>query len=161
MQDNYVIHIFVKNEEDIYNIFSNKTQFKDEFIQYITQKTKEDSSHKNIILRLESECAIDEDLFRNTLISFLKGRKNSVNQMLKRTFYNQTLMFFIGSCFIALSLLLQNSIPLLAYTILSTIGAFSIWEAAAIWIKERPRLRYIKKVLDKYHKTHLIEFVNK
>ncbi len=69
---------------------------------------------------------------------------------IKREFHKnnvqQAWMFGVGVLFIAVSLLLDGKVGMVWYTVLSTIGAFSMWEAAGIWIIHNPKLRMRKKI---------------
>ena len=58
-------------------------------------------------------------------------------------------MFAVGVCFIAVSLALESKVGVVWFTVLSTIGAFSMWEAASIWIIQNPRLRLRKRIVGK------------
>ena len=50
-------------------------------------------------------------------------------------------MFGIGVLFIAFGLYASDMLPALTGEIISMIGAFSMWEAASIWIVENPENR--------------------
>lgn len=50
-------------------------------------------------------------------------------------------MFGIGVLFIAFGLYTSDKLPALIGEIISTIGAFAMWETASIWIVENPENR--------------------
>ena len=59
----------------------------------------------------------------------------------------------------ALSLLVQSQVNTLTYTILSTIGAFAMWVAAAIWIVENPKRRVRRHIFDKLKQDVDVEII--
>ena len=71
----------------------------------------------------------------------------------------QLWMFAIGVLFIAVSLILEKRIPVVWFTVLSTIGAFSIWEAASIWIVRNPALRLNRKMVSKIRDDTIVTVV--
>ena len=72
-------------------------------------------------------------------------------------------MFGIGVLFIGVGLLLADRLPALTGEIISTIGAFSMWEAAGIWIVENPGNRIKQRWIELLLKTEFkysIEITN-
>ena len=67
-------------------------------------------------------------------------------------------MFFVGFAFVMLSTILESRIPTVLFTVTSTIGAFAIWEASAIWIIENPRIQLSRQVKRKLFKDMKLEF---
>ena len=71
----------------------------------------------------------------------------------------QLWMFIVGFVFIGLSLMIDETSNAVLFTVLSTIGAFSMWEAASIFIIQNPKLRRRKFILKKLSHDIIINFV--
>lgn len=81
--------------------------------------------------------------------------------LLKREAINimrQLWMFIIGAMFIAVSITIEKFVDKVAFTILSTIGAFAMWEMAGVWIIQNPRLRQRRRMLRQLRDRCTIEF---
>ena len=70
----------------------------------------------------------------------------------------QLWMFIIGAMFIAVSITIEKFVDKVAFTILSTIGAFAMWEMAGVWIIQNPRLRQRRRMLRQLRDRCTIEF---
>ena len=64
----------------------------------------------------------------------------------------------MGLSFVTINLSLQDRIPIVWYAVLSTIGAFSIWEASSFWIVKNPKIGIRKKTLEKLRSHTEITF---
>jgi len=67
-------------------------------------------------------------------------------------------MFGLGVLFITISLALQPVVNVVWFTVLSTIGAFSMWEAASIWIVQNPKLSMRKRIVARLSKQLTYRF---
>jgi hypothetical protein len=56
--------------------------------------------------------------------------------------------------------MLQPTVGVVWFTVLSTIGAFSMWEAASIWIIQNPKLRMRKRAISRLKERFTLSFVN-
>lgn len=83
-------------------------------------------------------------------------------QLLKReariNITRQLWMFILGALFITVSVSIEKFVDKVAFTILSTIGAFAMWEMAGVWIIQNPRLRQRRRMLRQLRDRCTIEF---
>ena len=151
------IILLVDNEKDLYTPFSPEYEFSDQVIAYITSKM-EGMHSQNLVLKVVSEVPVNEEHFRAAVRSWIEAGEAQLERERKRNIIKQAWMFGAGAAFIAISLLLEKSIPVLPYTILSTIGAFSIWEASSVWIIQRPKNRLKKRMISRLKRDGSVEF---
>lgn len=90
-----------------------------------------------INLKIEKE----QDLYNpfdpeKNLVSGSERRRDA-----KKDFVAQICLFGVGIILIALSIFLQDKVSPVHFAIISTLGTFSIWEGASIWIIRSPALR--------------------
>lgn len=150
--------IKITDEKDLYNSFSPEKEFSEDVVSYIGKRIDRQRNNRGLLVKVLSEKPINEKDFETALQNLIINEKERVARLKQIMFYKQLWMFSVGTFFIAISLFLQSHISVLPYTILSTIGAFAMWEAAAIWIIEKPKLKIRKKLIDKYTLGYKIEF---
>lgn len=146
MNKNEII-IKIKNEQDLYIPFNPEKELKKEVIDYIGSKIEEMTSGEEIRIHIISEEAVDAEDIRQAFSQWSYNIQLSLNREKWKNRKKQAWMFCIGVVFIALSVALQGKVSMVVYTVLSTIGAFSMWEAAAIWIVENPENRIKKRLI--------------
>jgi len=61
-----------------------------------------------------------------------------------------------GLIFISISFVLNNISESLLYTVISTVGSFSIWESANSWLVERKKIKFNKFKLMKLKKSNIV-----
>ncbi|MBR2511834.1 MAG: hypothetical protein IKE49_02065 [Firmicutes bacterium] len=143
-----IIRLKVKNESDLYNPFDADGKMLSEDVRnYIMEKLRLCKLSNGIETRIITDAEIDSDKIEKTLREWSEREETYVKKTYRRNLLQQCIMFAIGVAFIALSLVIQADIPIVVYTVLSTIGAFSIWEACSIWIVKNPELRFKKRML--------------
>ena len=62
---------------------------------------------------------------------------------------HQTWLLIIGVAFVAVSIAVELMVSEFSFTVLSTIGAFALWEVANGWIVDNPQL-HIRRLLVKH-----------
>ena len=143
-----IIRLKVKNESDLYNPFDADGKMLSEDVRnYIMEKLRLCKLSNGIETRIITDAEIDSDKIEKTLREWSEREETYVKKTYRRNLLQQFIMFAIGVAFITLSLVIQADIPIVVYTVLSTIGAFSIWEACSIWIVKNPELRFKKRML--------------
>ena len=145
--DKHVVTLCVKDEDALYLPFSPAKEFNSDVTDYLISRLGERNRGQKVVLRIISSRMIDEDTFRAALKRWASADTDRLKREQKANFMKQIWMFGMGVAFIAASLVLESVIPVLPYTILSTIGAFAMWEAASIWIIQGPKLR-IRRLLN-------------
>lgn len=147
------IKLHIENEADLYNPFNPDVDLiSDDVKSYLFDRLKEQSIKDDVELQIVSPHEIDEERITRAVREWTESERKGIKAAYRRNMVQQFWMFGIGVAFIALSLMLQSRISVVWFTVLSTIGAFSMWEAASIWIVENPKLRMKRKLLDKIEK---------
>lgn len=138
----------VTDEEQLYNSFDpRRNLLRDEVKTYLLNEVQIDGRMDGINLEVRSSAALDEERFADGLHRWIADEERSIEKTSRRNTFQQIWMFGIGVLFITLSLLLQPMVGVVWFTVLSTIGAFSMWEAASIWIIQNPKLRMRRRAV--------------
>lgn len=106
-------------------------------------------------IRIISDEDIDMDNLKNAFEKYLSVERLQLKKEKKANTVKQLWMFGVGVLFIAVGLYAASVLPALLGEIISTIGAFAMWEAASIWIVENPRNRLKRKWVDSLMQTEL------
>ena len=156
MQD---ITLNVMDEEQLYNSFDPRRKLlKDEVKTYLLGEVQIEGRRDGVNLVICSPTAIDEERFSAGIRRWVEDEEQSIRETSRRNMVQQVWMFGLGVLFIALSLLLQPMVSVVWFTVLSTIGAFSMWEAASIWIIQNPKLRLRKHAVKRLKEQLTLHF---
>ena len=144
----YKIRLKVENEDELYNSFDPlEDRISEDVKLYIADRISRKSIGQDIELHIISEEPIDEDRFHNALQGWISEEKAGIIADRRKNTIQQLWLLSIGVVFIAISAMLESQVSVIWFTVLSTIGAFSVWEAANIWIVENPKLRLRKRMI--------------
>ena len=139
------ITLNVIDEERLYNSFDpQRNLLNDEVKTYLMGEVQIEGRMDGVSLEVRSTTPIDEERFSAGIRRWVEDEERSIRVARRGNAIQQTWMFGLGVLFIALSLLFQPMVSVVWFTVLSTIGAFSMWEAASIWIVQNPKLRLRK-----------------
>ena len=156
MQD---VTLNVIDEERLYNPFDpQRTMLADEVKAYFLGELQIEGRMDGINLEVRSTTAIDEERLATGIQRWVEDEERSIKASRRMNVVQQIWMFGLGVLFIALSLLLQPMVDVVWFTVLSTIGAFSIWEAASIWIVQNPKLRLQAHVVSRLKEQLTLRF---
>ena len=156
MQD---IALNVTNEEQLYNSFDPQRNLLNEEVKsYLLGEVQIEGRMDGINLEVRSTTPIDEERFKSSIRRWIEEEEQSIRVTRRRNVIQQAWMFGSGVLFIALSLLLQPVVNVVWFTVLSTIGAFSMWEAASIWIVQNPKLRLRKHAVKRLDSELALRF---
>ena len=155
-----IIKLKVENESDLYNPFDieGKT-LSDDVKNYITEKLQADKSDKGVELQVFSKKEIDQDKLDEALTEWVDQEENISKKTYRRNLFQQLFMFIFGVVFIVLSIALESKIHVVWFTVLSTIGAFSIWESCSIWIVRNPKIKIHRRVVKKLRANHTVKIM--
>ena len=143
------VSLLIDKEEDIYCPFNNDHELNEEVTDYLIRKFVEGKTGNGILVRILSKEKVDESQVRDAFDKWIELANNQMKNEYRRNMTKQGLMIVIGIGFIILSLLLQDRVNAVIFTVLSTISAFAMWESAAIWIVENPKLRIQARMIGK------------
>ena len=158
MQD---ITLNVTDEERLYNSLDpRRNLLNNEVKDYLLSEMQIEGPKNGVNLIVSSTTAIDEERFTASIDRWIQDEEQSIRATARINTIQQMWMFGIGVLFIALSLMLQPTVGVVWFTVLSTIGAFSMWEAASIWIVQNPKLRMRKRAIARLKERFTLSFVN-
>ena len=143
------IYINVENENDIYNTFGGPGELNDEFVDYVIGKLKESEILEPVQLVFQSQEPMNEQRVRDSLSMWIKKERHELQREERANKLRQLWLLIIGVAFVAVSIAVEVLVSEFSFTVLSTIGAFALWEVANGWILENPQLR-IRRLLVKH-----------
>ena len=156
----HLVNLVIGSESDLYCPYNNDCELDEGIIDYIVRKAKGKKKGEEIVIRISSAEPVDEERVRNAFRKFVDDASLQLKREARKNTLKQLWMFVIGIVFIALSVILNAKIDIILFQIISTIGAFAIWEAASIWIVENPALTLTKVVNKKLLSSITLEFVS-
>ena len=141
------IKLKVENESDLYNPFDieGKT-LSDDVKNYLTERLQADKSDKGVELQIFAKEKVDIERLENALSEWVDLEDSIDKKTYRRNLLQQLFMFIFGVLFIVLGIALESKIHIVWSTVLSTIGAFSIWESCSIWIVRNPKLKLHRRI---------------
>ncbi len=143
----HTIKLRIEKEEDLYNGFDPEDDLLSEDVKnYIIGQLSDRTLGDAVEIRVMSSETIDKARIERAFQRWISDGERTVKKEYQKNLFQQLWMFGIGVLFIVLSLAFENKVGAVWYTVLSTIGAFSMWEAAGIWIIQNPKLRMRKKM---------------
>ena len=138
----YDVRVSVEHEEDLYNrLDPSGTLLSDEVKSYIFDSVQQKSFREQVEITFISPQEIDRDRLEAALERWADDEMSVIRSERHRNLIKELRLLMLGVAFIALSFAVQQLVDSVVYTLLSTIGVFSIWEAANIWIVENPHLK--------------------
>ena len=146
----FEIKIKIHEEADLYNPLDPEgSELSDEVISYMVRKYQEKGRKEKHIIHIISDEPVDEEKVRNSFLAYSTKEEMIFGDVRNRITLKQLTLFVIGILFISLWLFASSRTENLLVEILSIIGSFALWEAADIWIVEKPVRRIEEKRLKK------------
>jgi len=144
----FEIKIKIHEEADLYNPLDPEgSELSDEVITYMVRKYQEKGRKEKHIIHIISDEPVDEEKVRNSFLAYSTKEEMIFGNVRNRTTLKQFTLFVVGILFISLWLFASSRTENLLVEILSIIGSFALWEAADIWIVEKPVMRIEEKRL--------------
>ena len=145
----FEIMIRIHDESELYNSFDpNQLTLNDDLLGYINNSLKERKRGEKTILHIISDSSINEKQFKLALDNNFNNMRDEFSKRKKGNQLNAIRMFMIGVFFILLGIALNGRISTISTTVIETLGSFSIWESANIWLEELPKLKLTQRVLE-------------
>ena len=152
----YTIKVKVTNKSEVYNSYDpDGLTLNEDMIDYIRSFSVKCRNADRVIIEFISDTSLDEEELRKAFTIMLDDETEKLRQEKKRNNIRQLWMLGIGCLFIIMGLLLGSYTGELTAAILSSVGSFSLWEAAAIWIVENPKNRLKRRWLEHLKNTEL------
>ena len=152
----YEVKIKIREEAELYNpLDPEQTMLADDVITYVTRKYDEADRSERFRIHIFSDNPVNEDRVRENFRINMEHQQDIETKEMKTASLKQLWLFFIGVFFIAAWLFAASMTENLGVEVLSIIGSFAVWEAANIWIVEKPYIRLRKLVLYSLSKTEI------
>lgn len=153
----YDISLKIHEEADLYSGFDpDQTLLSDEVISYIVRRYQEKDLGDKPRLHIISDLPLDEDRVRKNIRDYMQQELEISVKEQKKITLKQLRLAVIGIAFIAVWLVLSAFTGTVIAEVLSIIGSFAVWEAANIWIIDRPEMRLTRMRLKKLMETEVI-----
>lgn len=123
---------------------------------YLFNRYQEKGVRYKLRVRVTSDEQIDTERLRSAFRRYFDSEQVKLKNEKRRNTLKQIWMFALGVLFIGLGLYAADKLPALPGEIISTIGAFSMWEAASIWIVENPGNRLRRRWIDTASQTEIV-----
>jgi hypothetical protein len=143
------IYINVESENDIYSTFGGPGELNGEFVDYVIGKLKDTELLEPVQLVFQSREPMDEQRVRDSISMWIKNENHDLQREERANKLRQLWLLIIGVAFVAVSIAVELLVSEFSFTVLSTIGAFALWEVANGWILENPQLR-LRRLLVKH-----------
>ena len=136
------IKLQIEKESDLYNPFDPEGEMLSGDVKdYILERMHAGQRARDIEIQIISEEEIDEEKTEAAIHRWINEEERRIRKEFHSNVLQMLFMFGVGVLFILLSIVLQSKVHVVWFTVLSTIGAFSMWEAASIWIIRNPKLK--------------------
>lgn len=153
------IRLRIKDENELYNpLDPDEYQFSDEIKGYILGKLSKRIKAGSHEIVIQSQGELDKARIQSAISAWIHDEAESIAIERKKNRVRQTYLFALGLAFVVISLALEGKVGAVWFTVLSTIGGFSIWEAANVWIVENPKLRLKRRAMEKLKSATKISF---
>ena len=156
MKDSYLIRLHIREESELYNpLDPEQLLMSDDVRGYLRAKAAERPRSEMMKVRIESDRPVDRERVKAGFAALIEGERAGLKRERRQNTIKQLWTFLIGIILISVSIVIRKSVPELIATIVSTIGAFAVWEAAGVWILDNPAARQKKIWIDRLAKTEI------
>lgn len=146
-ENQFEIVIRIQEESELYNSFDpSRRTLSSDLGEYIISCLKDSSIGDKPLLHIVSDTEIDLEQFHKALDHYSERQMTEFEKSRKSNRYHALRMCCIGVFFIVVGIVFNGSLGAVPTTVIETLGSFSIWEAADIWLQELPRLRISQKI---------------
>ncbi len=143
------INIRLKDETELYDpLDPEQMTLSDDVIGYVMEKGQRKKLGEQLEIHLISDEPVDREHAEKAFDRWCDDTLLNIKKEYRRNHMQQLWMFLIGVLFIAVSLFAQGKVNAVIFTVLSTIGAFSIWEASGFFIIKNPQLRFRRRMVN-------------
>lgn len=144
------IRIKVENEEELFDSMDpDGNTLSRDVKDYLFDKLQIGPRNDEVEICVISEGTIDKERFETGINNWVDDETRKIKSERHMNGFRQLRLFLVGIAFIALSIAVEIKVGAIWYTILSTIGAFSIWEATSYWLVHNPKLMARKHYINR------------
>lgn len=141
-----------------YSTFGGPGELNEEFVDYVIGKFKDSELLEPVQLIFQSREAMDEQRVRDSISMWIKNEKHELQREEHTNKLRQLWLLIIGVAFVAVSIAVELLVSEFSFTVLSTIGAFALWEVANGWILENPQLRLRRLLVRHMNENYTVIF---
>ena len=153
----FEIRVKIDREEDLYCGFDEAgLTLSDDVLEYITKSLEDRRRGEKLRLNFVSGLDLDEDRLERAIGLYMQSVERSVKRLRRSSWLNSLRLLAIGVVFIVLGLVFTDRMGAVAAAIVSTIGSFSVWEAANVWIQEFPAIRAKERAVSFLKQSELV-----
>ena len=153
----YEIRVKIDREEDLYCGFDESgLTLSNDVLAYITKALEGLDRGEKLRLCFVSALDLDEERLETAIARYMASVEQGVKRRKHSSWLNSLRLLFIGVVFVVLGLALQGKMGAVAAAIVSTIGSFSVWEAANVWIQEFPAIRAKERAVAFLQQSRLV-----
>lgn len=153
----FEIRVKIDREEDLYCGFDETgLTLSDDVLTYITQALRERHKIEKLRLSFVSNLDLDEGRLEKAIGQYMESVGRNVKREKRSSWLNSLRLLTIGVIFVILGLVFENHMGAVAAAIISTIGSFSVWEAANVWIQEFPLIREKERAVSFLQQSELV-----
>lgn len=159
----YEIRMKIREEADLYSpLDPDQEAFSDDVIAYLERKYNERANFRDKpVIHIISEKTVNAERVNRNFKAYMRKETELLTKEQKRASLRQARLFVIGILFIAVWLVFALNTDNIFVEVLSIIGSFSVWEAADIWIVEKPGIRIRKRMIKGLSETEIRFSVSK
>lgn len=153
----FEIRVKITREADLYCSFDESgLMLSDDVLAYISKALEGMRPGEKLRLCFVSTLDLDEGRLEKAIGRYMGSLDRSVKRQKKSNWLNSLRLLAIGVFFIILGLVGENKMGAVAAAIVSTIGSFSVWEAANVWIQEFPAIRAKERAIAFLKQSELV-----
>lgn len=153
----FEIRVKIDREEDLYCGFDEAgLTLSDDVLEYITKSLEGRRRGEKLRLSFVSGLDLDEGRLERAIGLYMQSVERSVERLKRSSWLNSLRLLAIGVVFIVLGLVFTDRMGAVAAAIVSTIGSFSVWEAANVWIQEFPAIRAKERAVSFLKQSELV-----
>ena len=151
------IRVKIDREEDLYCGFDETgLTLNDQVPAYITRALEGRRPGERLRLCFVSALDLDEGRLERAIGQYMQSVEQSVRRRRRSSWLNSLRLLAIGVIFIVLGLVFENRMGAVLAAIVSTIGSFSVWEAANVWIQQFPAIRARERAVSFLKRSELV-----
>ena len=154
--DTFCIPIKVEDEQDLYERFlPSALSFSGELTAYLEDYLEDRQLGEGVILELQAPQPPDMEHFRNAFHAFTEKLIRRNSKAIRLADLETVLFLLLGMAFVSIRVALGDSVNTIGAEIISAIGSFAMWGAAATFIETLPTLRVEKKRLELFSRAEI------
>ena len=150
------IPIKVEDENDLYERFlPSALSFSGEFTAYLEDFLEDRKLGEGVSLELQASQPLDMEHFRSTFHAFIEKLIRRNNKAIRLANLKAILFLLLGMAFVSIRVALGDNVDTIGAEIISAVGSFALWGAAAGFIETMPTLRIEEKRLELFSKAEI------